>query len=448
MSNKSIGVLVVVGLAAVVAGVIIYMAFGTIDADTWIHVQPYWGKARIQNGSGLYWKGFAKVAVYPRYMEFAYNDQAGEGEKDKESIRVTFNDGSTAQINSRVVVQTPDAEEKQLAFHRQMNGSKEAIKSKVKAYLTECLKSTAPLMSSTEHQTSLKTTFSRYVEDQFTVGLYDMKQVQKTLKDRTDAEGNPVTVEATEIVLDENDKKVIAKESPIVDEYGMVLTQFSIEGTDYDPETLLQFKAKKEQFLAAATSKAEREAMVQEALKIEAEGLKDKAQAQAEQNVIKAKAVIEAEQKAEVALEEKKEAETKAEMAKSVAEIEKQQAQIEYEKAVIDANAIIVTAKAEKEAILLSGKITELEQLTIDAKVQINDAIASAIQQIRSPQNVFYSGAGEGGSEDGGWTKTLVQLKLMKDIGFLSDMGEPIDTGLVERDYDRTEAPAVAPANK
>jgi hypothetical protein len=427
MSNKSISVLVLVGIAAVVAGIVIFLAFGTIDAQTWIHVQPYWGEARIQNGSGLYWKGFAKVSVYPRYLEFAYNDEAGQGEKDKESIRVTFNDGSTAQVNSRVVVQTPDTEEKQLAFHRMMNGSQEAIKSKVKAYLTECLKSTAPLMSSTEHQTSLKTTFSRHVEDQFTVGLYDMRQVQKELTDRTDAEGNPVTVEATEIVLDENNKKVIAKQSPIVDEYGMVLTQFSIEGTDYDPETLLQFKAKKEQFLAAATSKAEREAMVQEALKIEAEGLKDKAKAEAEANVLKATAVIAAEQKAEVALQTKIEAETVAEQAREVARIGKEEAELKFDIAVIDANAVIVTAKAEQEKIILAGALTEHAQAIIDAGVLMNGQLAEAIKDVKSPQIVFSSGAAAEGGDGEGTFGQMIQLLLLKQSGLMDKMDLDIE---------------------
>jgi hypothetical protein len=433
MGKKSIISLIIVVIALLAFGIVAKTAVGFIDAKEWVFVQPYWGEARIQNGSGMYWKGFATTFPYPRYMEFVYSDEKGEGEFEKESIRVTFNDGSTAQMSSMVVIETPNTEVDQLAFHKQMNGSPDAIKSKVKAHLTECLKTTATVMSSTEHQVSRKSDYSRKVENQLTDGIYDMKQVRKVLEDRVDEHGEPVSVPATEIIIGENGQPVIAKQSPITAKYKMTITQFSIKRTNYDPETLLQFAAKKTQFLNAETSKSEREAMVQEALKIEAEGLKDKAQAEADANVKKATAVIAAELKAEVALQTKAEADTRAEMVLSVATTNMKSAQVALDTAKLDAAAIIELAKAEQEKIRLAGALTELEQALIDAKVQMADAVSKNLAQIPVPA-IIMGGGGAGGASQ---MENLINIKLMTDSGIMKMLG--IDAKLVERSIDRTK---------
>jgi len=343
-------------------------------------------------------------------------------------------DGSTAQISSMVVVETPVTDDDRMAFHKMMTGNPGAIKSKVKAHLTECLKSTAPLMSSTEHQVSRKSDFSRAVEDQLTDGIYRMNQIRKVVPGRIDEDGNPVSVEATEIVKGDDGKPIVAKQSPLTSKYKMTITQFSVKKSDYDPETLVQFAAKKKQFLAAEESKAEREAMVQEALKIKAEGLRDKAQAEATANVLKATAVIAAEQKAEVALQVKVEAETKAEMALSVTTTKMQEAQVLLDTAKLDAEAIIELAKAEQEKIRLAGALTELEQALIDAQVQMANDVSKNLAQIPVPAIVMGGGAdGKGASQ----MENLINIKLMTDSGIMKMLG--IDKSLVKRSIDRSK---------
>jgi hypothetical protein len=437
MGKKTILSIVLVAVLLLVGSFVAKTAVGYIDAKEWIFVQPYWGEARIQNGSGLYWKGFAKTYPYPRYIELVYSDIEGEGDAAKEAIGMTFNDGSTARMDAFIVIMTPEDEADQLNFHKKMNGTPLSIKSKTKAHLTECLKTAATLMSSTEHQVSRKADFSRLAENQLTDGIYDMKQVRKVLLDRVDEKGNPVSVDATEIVRDkETGKPVIAKESPLTVDYKMSITQFSIKGTVYDKETLEQFAEKKGQFLAAEKSKAEREAMVQEALKIEAEGLKDKAQATAEANVAMATAVIAAELKANVAAQAKIEAETIAEMALSVAKLDKEKAQVKLETAEIDGEAIIVLATAERQKIELAGAITELEQAMIDAQVLMADAVSGNLAQLNVPM-ITMGGGGAGGSA-GGLDMNLVNLKMMVDTGILEKMG--VDSSVVKRQIDRSKS--------
>lgn len=424
MSTKQIITLVVV-IFVIIAGLgVTSKCVGVIKITEQVVVQPYVGEARVQTGSGLYWKGMADTWAYDRYMELVYSDEADEGDKDKESIKVTFNDGSTADISAFIVIEIPTDEDEMLAFHKKMNGDPAQIKNKVKAHLIECMKSASPLMSSTEHQVSRKSEYSRIVENQLSDGIYGMKQIRKIIPDRVDENGDPVMVAATEILRDDNGNPIIAKKSPLTVDYKMAITQFSIKGTKYDPETLKQFSAKKEQFLKAEQSKAEREAMVQEALKIKAEGLKDKATAEAEGNVLKETAVIAAKLLAEVAEQTKIAAETKAAMALSVAETDKQTLlMIEsatFEQAVIKAatadenkKAMIALAEGKKEAIELSGDITELEEAQIRSEVDKVRAIADALAMINVPSTMIVTG-GEGGSDI---TSQLINIKLLESTG-------------------------------
>jgi len=139
------------------------------------------------------------------------------------------------------------------------------MKAAVKAHATNCLKAIAPLMSGSEHQSARKAEFANIVERQLVKGLYEMKKVEKELKDRTDSEDKPITVFATEIVLNSDNIPVIAQQSPLVDKFKMTIEQFSVTSSDYDLETLQQFAEKKKAFLAAEKSKAEREAAVSRA---------------------------------------------------------------------------------------------------------------------------------------------------------------------------------------
>jgi hypothetical protein len=171
----------------------------------------------------------------------------------------------------------------------------------------------------------------------------------------------------------------------------------------------------------------------QERLNIIERGLRQVAEAQAAANVVKEKAVVEAQQKAEVAEQTKTEALTKASMAKEVADIEKAQAQIKLDTAELDAKAIEVLATAERKKIELAGALTELEQAMIDAQVKMADDVSKNLAQIPVPAIIM----GGGNTKTGGsQLENLINLKLMTDSGIMKKLG--IDEKLVERSIDRT----------
>ncbi len=420
MSTKNIIKCVVVASVLILIGIAVSGGFEKNNDQNWQVIQSVKGTMSVRDRGGWYPKWFATVTTYPRYYDGIYNAVRDEGKKSDESIRVTFNDGGTAQVGTFVRFSTPTSMEQRLEFHRQFSGNIKNASYSVKAHMINCIKATGPLMSSSENQTARKSEFAQVIESQLIDGLYGMRQVEKTLKDQYDEEGKAITVMATEIITDKNGIPVVAKNSPL-ENYGIGVLQFSVTEIDYDPTTLKQFAAKKQSFLKAEQMKAQKAEMVAERLKIEEEGKKDVAKAEAIANVSKTTAVIAAELKAEVALQDKIAAETKAAQFLSVAELSKKtllmEASAKFEQAEIMAKtadekkkAMIAEAQGKKEAIELSGAITELEQAQIQAEVDKARYVAEALAKINVPQTMIFAGGENGGSV----TEQLINIRLLE----------------------------------
>jgi len=440
MKTKYYIILAVAMFVSVLGLMILNGAIGTCDAQEWIVVQPIVGDVHIMENPGPYWKGFAKTWSYPRNIEFRYNDDPKDGDADDERIEVTFNDGGIALISAYIRLQTPLNEINRLKFHQQFGGMHDNIKASIKSFMIDCMKSTAPLMSASENQSARKSEFRQLVLNQMSVGLYDMNLEEVVKKDATDTTGEEITLFKTTIKLLDG-KPIITTRSPIVEKFKMEVTQFSVTGTTYDEKTNEQFAAKKESYLGAERAKAERSQEVQERLMIEEKGKREKAEAEAAANVLMATQVIEAEAMANVALQEKIEAETRASQLLSVAEITKKEqetianmgltvASIRAETAQKEKEATILAAEGMKEAIELSGAITELEQAMIDAEVAKAELVANALADIKVPTTMFISGGGAG--DENALTTNLVNLRLMEASGLFDKMN--VDkTAVVER---------------
>ena len=414
----SIAAVIVIGFIILVAG-----GIGKNNDQNWQVIQSVGGAVVIRDKAGYYPKWFATVWTYPRYVEATYNDDASEGEKPKESIRATFNDGGTADVCTYVRISTPVLEDKRKEFHRQFSGNVQNATIAVRNHMINCIKAAAPLMSASENQSARKAEFAQVIENMLKTGLYKMNKIEKELKDRTDEKGNPITVYATEIIVDGDGNPIISQSSPL-EEYGICVIQFSVTAIEYDEITREQFAAKKQSFLRAENSKAEREEMVQGRLMIIEKGLKDKAEVEATANKDKAKAIIEAEKKVELAEKAKQEAETQANMRLEVAKIAKMEAETkanqELEVAKVgamaaeqEAKAIQILAIAQEEKIKKAGAITEKERVTLQIAADRDAQVASFLANVKTPQIVFNGGSEAGGSN---WKDTLMNLYLLKQM--------------------------------
>ena len=478
---KLIGACIALSVAVLLGWKLSAGLMGKNDMQSYQVWQGVSGEVRVIDTPGYYWNWFGTAWTYPKSVQAYWSASPKEGSNEDESIRVTFNDGGTAKISAMVQFSMPFDQDKRQKLHSIFGGNLENIKHAVHAHLVNCVKNTGPLMSASENQAARKSEFAQTVEDQLRKGLYLMKRTTVALKDRLDDRGQPIKVEATEIVIDDKGIAIQAEMSPLIT-YGIEVVQFSITGTEYDDRTIAQFAAKQEAFLAAERSKAEREQEIQKKLMIEAQGLRQVAEIEAAANQAKAKAVTEGQQRVEVAMKEKEAQETKAKQeaqiaeiqaqqrvavalkekeaqetaAKqklSVAEIEKQccetkakqeaevqrinaemhlkvtelQAQSTLRKADGDAQAaakqadgILALATAKAKEIEIAGAVKEHDRVLAEIERDKAIGIARELSKIAVPQTII-SGGSENKTSGQNMTEVMLSVYLMKNLGIIKD---------------------------
>ena len=157
---------IVTFLALVLVGIMWGGLVGHNNLQDYQVYQSVTGNVSVVDNSGYYSKWFATVWTVPRSMQHFYSASDKEGGVGDDSIRVTFNDGGTAQISSFVKIQLPADEPHRLLIHQDFSSNQLSIVEAVKAHLTNCIKSTGPMMSASENQASRKAEFNQVVEEQ------------------------------------------------------------------------------------------------------------------------------------------------------------------------------------------------------------------------------------------------------------------------------------------
>jgi hypothetical protein len=390
-----------------------------VDDTEWQAVQYLDGQVEIKEAAGVYTALFPKITEYPRYQYFEFTKEATQESPTDESTRVTFNDGGTADVNVSIRIALPSEKDAKRAFHRQFNGNMENVKNAVWAHLSNVLKASGPIMSASENQASRKGEFNTIVFEQLNAGLYEMKRIEKTLE-QVDEKGNPIKVFATEIVLGSNGRPNITQVSPLA-QLGISVTQFSITETEYDEQTRKQFAQKKEAFLQAESSKAQREGETQLKLMTIEKGRRQVEEQTAASNLEKTKATITAQKEKEVAETEAAKLLSVAELTKKTAETAAAQklavAKLEREAAEEQAKQILILAAAEKERIAQAGAITEKDKLTLEIQRDTAIGVANALTKVNVPQFIINGGDAKNG---GNTQDSLLNLMLLDRNGLLN----------------------------
>lgn len=389
-----------------------YLLMGNNNDQTWLILQYPWGNVSVIDTAGMYFKGFGTSWKYPRNWQVEYSKE--------HAFKVVFNDGGSATMNAMVRFSSPLTLESKRKFHQLFGGNEDAVKEAVWAHLSDAMKSSGPVMSASEHQSARRGEFTALVQDQLQKGLFEMRRVSRTLQDQYDDKGKPITVFATEVVLEQDGvHHKVSRASPLTD-FGIVITQFSITDVTYDDQTQRQFAQKKEAFLAAEGSKAQREKEVQERLMVEERGRREKAETEASALRDKAKAVINAQQQKEVeelnaarklavAQLTKQEAETQAQQQLEVARLAKERAKEEAE-------TLMLQATAQQKALEMGGAISEKEQILAEIERDKAIGVAREISKIQVP-NFIITGSSDGETN---MSNTLMNLMLLKQMNILT----------------------------
>jgi regulator of protease activity HflC (stomatin/prohibitin superfamily) len=394
---------------------------GNNTDQNWLIIQYPWGQVKVIDTAGWYLKVGNSYWTYPRNWQVEY---------DKEwSFKVVFNDGGSCVMNAMVRFASPLTVDGKRNFHQLFGGNESAVENAVWAHLSDAMKSSGPIMSASEHQSSRRGEFTALVQDQLQKGLFEMKRISKILSDQFDDKGKPITIYATEVVFEENGvEQRIARPSPLTD-FGIIITQFSITDVTYDDQTQRQFAQKKEAFLSAEGSKAQREKEVPERLMVEERGRREKAESESIAFRKKAEEVINAQREKEVAelkaQKEKVVAELQAEQKLAVAALTKQEAvtkamqelecsKLAHMRAEEESQAQIILASARQKSLELGGALSERDRMLAEIERDKCIGVAEQLAKINVPQFII-----QGGKDGEGVQGSLMNMYLLKQLNVL-----------------------------
>jgi hypothetical protein len=291
---------------------------------------------------GPKYQGCGKVTKYSRRDIYEFE------------IPVRFNDGGHGTIQGSVQYELPlDAEhlnQIQLKF-----GSQRAVESAlIQTVTNKAVYMTGPLMSSKESYAEKRNYLISYIEDQISNGVYKTISTEKKVIDQMTGQEKTATV--VEIVQKGGVPE--RQEEATLREFGIRTFNFSIMSLPYDEAVEKQIKSQQQLAMDVQTAMVEAKKSEQNAITAEKNGEAAAMKAKWEQEVIKARAVTEAEQQLEV-----------AKLNKAAAEQTKQQLILQGE------------GEATKRRLVMSAD--GALQIKVDAWLKAQEYYAAALQNYK-----------------------------------------------------------------
>lgn len=364
-----------VGIAILlaIAAAVIFQFAHKLENQNMAVVQSMTGDVTARRESGWWIQISPTIWEYPKAGVYSLNG------KDGDTLKIQFNNKSTADLNCMIGYRIDGATDEQfIKLHQQVEGNEEKVW----------------LMVLSEVNTIAQCVASQFDPSEV-IGGGKFPDFVTTLA-----------------------KAVLHNE--VLMKQGIDVDVFKVNGKpEPDPETKKQFAEQREAALAKELAKSmvkkleaeterERATALQktEHEKIEAQALMAKEKLDYERQ--KQNEVIAAQKKLELAQIAKQEAQVKAEQEaevakveanklREVAEIEKQTEAARLEKEKLVAEAVKVSALAKKEQIEKSGAITEKEKIQLEiemkTKIGVAEAYGKALSTAKLPQMMVVGGS-------------------------------------------------------
>lgn len=299
MKPRQIVALCIAGAVVVLVLFSVSNIFAHLDAsDVMVIQSPISGKLTWHVTPGVKWQGFGGVTKYKKREQFWFSARADQGTKTNESIPIRFNDGAHATISGSIAWEMPLDDLNLTGLHTRY-GSHFAIQQQlVRTVVEKAVYMAGPLMSSKESYAEKRNELLRLIEDQVQHGVYRTETVQERQPDPMT--GQMRTVNVVKLVLGPNGTPLRQESSPLED-FHIKTFNLSINDIRYDPEVEKQIQLQQQALMQVQLAVARAKEAEQEAITVAKKGEANAATAKWEQEVIKAKAVTEAQQKLEVA---------------------------------------------------------------------------------------------------------------------------------------------------
>lgn len=404
MDEKLVKLLLKVGagiFVLVMGFILINNMIVTVNANEFVVKQAAWsGELVVWDSPGVHWQNFGTITRYPRSVQLSFSVPP-KVEKDvtpppDKSIRVRFNDGGHGNISGSLRYALPTNPEQMILLHKNYHNPQSIDADLVQQVVNKGVYMSGPLMSSRESYAEKRADLINYITDQIEYGVY--KTERETVKTV-----DPITGQEKEVDLVRPRVQAGApngfgrQEVSPIQTYGIVASNITINGIDYDETVEKQIQQQQQAIMAVQQAIVNAKKAEQDTLTVEQQGKAEAAKAKWAQEVEKATAVTSAEKDKAVAVTQ--------------AEKDKEVAALSLETARLAAQETITKAKAEADANRMAMQSNNyfLEKLNAAKEVAIHEADARGAQ----PQVPQVSvGSGGGGASNAG--QDLLGLALLK----------------------------------
>ena len=366
-----------------------------VDQDQIMAIQyPNGSLGWFENG-GFHLQWFGKVTKFPKRSQYWFSAKNDQGDTVDQSIKVRFNDGGHGSISGSVAWELPSDTAHLTALY-QKYGNQHAIEQDlVRTVVEKAVYMTGPLMSSKESYAERRNDLIRFIEDQIANGVYQTETVESQVTDALTGEKRTVNV----VRIKELNGQTLRQESSPLRDFGIRTYNLAVNNLEYDGTVEHQIEQQQAAIMQVQTAIAQAKQAEQAAITAAKTGEAEAAKAKWEQEVVKARAVTEAQQRLDVATLDAKAAEQF-----KIAETLRGEGEANRRRAVMQADGAL--------------------QKKLDAWIQVNEYYADAIKNHQGdwvPRVQMGGGGGNGGSN----ADALIQMftaKTAHDLNLSMDL--------------------------
>jgi hypothetical protein len=401
--------LIVIGIVALVGIIILGFVnpFAWNDAGHRTVVERASGEQFVQYTPGVYYAGFfAKTTEWPNQISVSYQDtirhtvddyEVNDGGIEIGFVEVRFGGGvpTTARTYGIAQYVLPVDEREMIAMHNAHRTPQSLVAKRLAPYTSECLASSAQLMSAEMHFSGGRATMAQNYLDQLQRGVYLLSTVEKTEFDSLTNETKKIYENVFQ--LDKSGNKL--RKFSSIKEYGITVADAQITTVDYERRVDEMLAKKIESATRASVSKQEAITAQQQAISAKAEGERNLITIEYEQKQEQTRQVVQAETQVKLAQQDKE----KQRIAAEAAELEARKI-----KTLADATAY------EKQRVMTANGALEQK---LDAYKSVQKYWADAFMNYGGNMVPLYQSGGSGtGTNAATNFMDLMMMKTAKDL--------------------------------
>ena len=317
--------LIVLGVIAVIAIIVLSFMnpFAWNDAGHRTVVERMSGEQIVQYTPGVYYAGFfSKTTEWPNQISVSYQDtmkhtvedyEVNDGSIEIGFVEVRFGGGvpTTARTYGIAQYVLPTDPQEMINMHNAHRTPQSLVAKRLAPYTSECLASSAQLMSAEMHYSGGRATMAQNYLDQLQKGVYLLTTVEKTVYDSLENE----TKKVYENIFQTDTIGNKLRKFSSIKEYGITVADAQITTVDYEQRVDDMLGKKIESATKASVSKQEAITAQQQAISAKAEGERNLITIEYQQKQEQTKQVVQAETQVKLAEKDKEKQRIAAEAA-------------------------------------------------------------------------------------------------------------------------------------